>query len=428
MVRQTYVSTLTALETFFGDRPTSEQIQGLSTHDIERLAQHVNESSSTTELASPPQDALYPGSWVAGNWHEPVGQYDLNQRLLYHRVLVTHDPIADFFGIQNRWLYEYRDIRAANGSMAISGGPNLWNRNLLYSSIKDSSEQVRHYLARTIPYIFELSPLLNAGVILPRPQWKVLRDRYHQIGTSVRHDVANDSMVIGAPEIAEKLGPLPLWDNLLGLHASLNQAVHKSDQRWEWQYEFAELARQLAFADQYSTVYVPQSSAELQLLRLKLGQLTAEQDTAPRPETLAEIARFALPNLKLDAETAVDIRQNESAFDEWRNRIRSIDRDSRGDSHSQLRQRIQDELTPVRNSIESVSLGSAMRKSVEEDGMMAVLSTIGSGSAALAWGTNPGQALASGVSTGVLVWLWRMFRRPRLEGESLIFNSLQRTS
>lgn len=427
MAKETYVSTLTALEDFFGSRPTSEQIQELSTHDIERLAQYVNEFSYTTELANPPQDALYPGSWVAGNWHEPVGQYDLNQRLLYHRVLVTHDPIADFFGIQHRWLYQGRDIRAANGSMTISGGPSLWNRNLLYSCIKDSSDQVRSYLARTIPYNFDLSPLLSAGVILPRPQWKVLRDRYHQIGTSVRHDVADDLMVNGAPEITEKLGPLPLWDNLIGMHASLNQAVQKSDQRWEWQYEFAELARQLAFADQYSTVYVPQSSAELQFLRLKLGQLTAEQEIAPGPDTLAEIARFALPNLKLDAETAVNLRQNEGAFDQWRSRIRSIDRDSRGETNNQLRQRIQDELTPIRDSIDRLSLGSSMRKSVEEDGMIAVLSTIASGGAAMAWGNNPGEALASGVSTGVLVWLWRIFQRPRLEGESLILNSLQRT-
>lgn len=427
MSGKTYVSTLTALETFFGDRPTSEQIQGLSTHDIERLAQHVQEFSSTTELTQPPHDALYPGSWVAGNWHEPVGRYDLNQRLLYHRVLVTHDPIADFFGIQDRWLYEYRPIRAANGSMAISGGPSLWNRNLIYSFIKDSSEQVRYYLARTIPYIFDLSPLLKSGVILPRPQWKVLRERFNQIGASVRHDVANDSMVQGAPEIAEKLGPLPLWDNLKGLHASLNQAVHKSDQRWEWQYEFAELARQLAFADQYSTIYVPQFPAEMQLLRLKLGQLTVEQETSPRPETLAEIARFALPNLKLDTEVAVDIRQNESAFDQWRTRIRSIDRDSGDDSQSQLRQRIQDELTPIRNSIESFSLGNTVRKSVEEDGMTAVLSTLAAGGAALMWGNNPGQALAGGVSAGALAWLWRLYRRPRLEGEPLILNSLQRS-
>lgn len=421
-----YLSVLTVLRNFFGDQPSREQIQRLGKVEIQTLRQLVLQYSDAHEPTNALREAIYPGSWLAGNWQLPAIRGELHQSILYHEAIVTHDPLADYFGIQERWLPELRPIRSADGSMIVSSGPQLWNAELNFEAMKNDLDRVRGFLGTLIPYLFELAPLLDEGIIRPRPQWKVLKERKEALLASVRHDTKNDAMVTGAPRISENIGPLPMWDNLKGFHLEMEQPILSSDQHWEWQYEFFQLAKQIAFADRYRTIYIPHSAAELEFLKIKLQQLDQRQETNPRPATLSEIARFVLPNLALPVSTAISIRRNEESFTEWQETIRSIDRESAGDTPNQLNQRIEDRLAPIYRDIHKFSRRESLKRLSTKEGLSIVLTASGALMGAAAIGASPVEATVPGASGGVLGWLGSMFMRPKLGGTARILSSLQK--
>lgn len=413
-------SILTVLRGFFqDDKAAPEQIQKLTKNELEELQDRVLEFSDAYEPTKRPE-AIYPGSWIAGNWHLRAIREKLNQSVLYHKAIVTHDPLADYFGIQKRWLPELRPIRYSDGTV-VTSGPRLWNSELSFDTMKHDLDGARGFLASLIPHIFELGPLLDEGIILPLPQWKVLKERKEALVTSVRHDVKNDDMVSGAPYISEEIGPLPMWDNLNGFHATMNQPIVRADQRWEWQYEFFQLAKQVAFADRYQTIYVPQSAAEMELLKLKVGQLAQQQETAPRSETLSEISRFVLPDLQLSTSTAISIRRDEDSFKNWQEIIRNIDRDSAGDTKNELKQRIEDSLAPIYRDIRKLSRRDSIKRLTTKESLQMVFIAAGG---SLVSGSTPAQAAAS----GVVGWLANMFLDSKAEGAARVLNSLQKDS
>lgn len=423
-----HLSVLTVLRNFFGDRPSRDQIQRLAKDEIQTLRQLVLQFSDAHEPTDLRDDAIYPGSWLAGNWQLPAIRSELHQSVLYHRAIITHDPLSDYFGIQERWLPELRPIRSVDGSMIVRSGPRLWNSQLNFDAMKNDLDQVRSFLGGLIPYLFELAPLVDEGIIRPRPQWKVLKERKDALLASVRQDVKNDSMVTGAPRISENVGPLPMWDNLKGMHLEMQQPIVSSDQRWMWQYEFFQLAKQIAFADRNNTTYIPHSAAELEFLKLKLHQLDQRQETRPRPATLSEIARFVLPNLELPVSTAISIRNNEESFAEWQETIRSIDRDSAEDTPNQLRQRIADRLAPIYRDIHKFSRKESLKRLSTEEGLSIVLMASGSFMGATAIGASTVEATVPVLSGGVLAWLGSMFFRPKLDGTARVLSSLQKDS
>lgn len=420
------LSILTVLRNFFGAPPSPAQLRKLNRQEIEELRDLVLQFSEAAEPSNT-ADAIYPGSWLAGNWLSPPIRLELHQNILYHEALVTHDPIADFFGVQERWFPEFRPIRAANGSMSIESGPHLWNQQLSYEAMQDSLDDIRGFLGHMIPYLFELGPLLDNGILLPRPQWKILKERQQALFASVRHDAKNSDMVSGTSKIINELGPLPIWDNLNGLHVQMNQPIREADKRWEWQYEFYQLAKQISFADKYGTTYIPQSASELELLRLKITQLTRKQETTPRPTTLAEITRFVLPDLELPAQTAIKIRQDEESFQEWKETIRKIDRDSGTDSPNELKQRIEDTLAPISREIDKLSRRASLKKFASQDAVSAVLTSVGTFAAATAAGIPPVDATLPAAVGGVLGWLGKMFLPTKLAGSARVLNSLQKS-
>ena len=403
-----YQSVLTVLRNFFGKQPSPAQLTKLSRQEVEELRDLVLQFSENAEFSST-TEAIYPGSWLAGNWLSQPTRLELHQNILYHDALITHDPLADFFGIKERWFPEFRPIRAANGSMSIHSGPHLWNEQLSYEAMRDSLDEIRRFLAHIIPYLFELGPLLDNGIILPRPQWRVIKERKQALSASVRQDAKSNDMVTGTAKIISELGPLPIWDNLYGLRVHMTQPVKRADKRWEWQYESYQLAKQLAFADEYDTTYIPQSAAELELLRLKITQLSQEQETSPRPDTLEELSRLVLPDLELPAKTAIEIRQDEESFQEWKETVRRIDRESATDTPHELKQRIEDTLAPISREIDKTSRRASIKKFASQDALVAVLTAVGTFTAATVVGAAPIDAMVPAAGGGVLGWLGKMF-------------------
>lgn len=419
------VTSLDVLENFFGDVPKTDQILALSDSDIEELRGRTMEFSNAEESEPVPEASIYPGSWIAGNWHLDVMRPELNQSLIYHDSIVTHDPVADFFGMSSRLLPEFRPIRAADGTMILQRDPEMWTHDHTYESLRSEPDRVRHLLAGLIPYIFELAPMIKSRVIVPRPQWKTFKERRDAMMTSARHDVKNPMMTDGAPRISKEVGPIALWDQLHGMRAELTKPVKLSDQKWDWEVEFFHMAKQLAFSDQYSTIYVPHHPGDLELLKLKVGSLKRVQENQPSSSVLEELTRVVLPNLNVSARTAVDIRKDSESFEAWRRAVRKIDRDAVNDEPNVLSQRVEDELSTVKEQIEREAFGTALKGHVTRGGLGAAISSAGQiGLEYMLTGeSNP----LLTVGAGAIGWIGGAFLLPRARGAGRVMVSLQKS-
>lgn len=420
---ETHVTILDVLEMFFQGRPSRSQLLSLSRFDIEQLRERVKEFSSAEEALDAPADAVYPGSWLGGNWGVDAVRTELDQLLLYNRVILTHDPVADFFCFDNQWLPELAAIRYENG-YELSVGPTSWNAQLTYDYVASDLDRLRGRLAGLVSYVFDLAPLLRAGVLVLRPQWKLWSNRQSQqaLLTSMRHDVRDSTM----REAAERLEPLPRWDNIKGMRVTMSNPVQRRDERLIFQCEFLELAKQVGFAASWGATYVPQVSNELDFLRAKLGSLNSVQTNHPRAATLEQLAQVTLPRLSLPTETAVEMRLNESAFEDWRSVIRRIDRDGRDDEPLVLAQRVQDELRPIGIEIERTISRSATLETFRQGTLNAVLTLGTVMTAAHLTGSDTRSEVISAAAGGVVGWLYGMFGRRDVSGEATVLSSLQR--
>lgn len=425
MIPSAAVTSLDVLENFFGDVPTTDQILALSDTDLDELHDRVMEFSSAKETELVPENSIYPGSWIAGNWHLDVMRPDLNQCLIYQDSIVTHDPVADFFGMSVRWLPEFRDIRAADGSMILQRDPKMWTQNHCYESLRSAPDRARYFLASLIPYVFELAPMIKSRVIVPRPQWKTFKKRRNEMLTSTRHDVKNPLMTDGAPRISQEVGPIALWDQLHGMRAELTKPMKPSDQRWNWETESFHLAKQVAFSDQFSTVYVPHYTGDLELLKLKIDTLSRVQQNQPSSSVLEELSRVVLPDLNLSARTAVSIRKDDESFEAWRRAIRTIDRDAAADDPNALRQRIEDELATVKGQIDREAFGPALKQYASRGGLGAAFTAVSQ--AGVDFVTGGEVNLVAAAATGAVGWIAGMFLLPQARGAGRVMVSLQRS-
>lgn len=158
----------------------------------------------------------------------------------------------------------------------------------------------------------------------------------------MKKDLADPSMIAVAAEAQSTGDPLPMWDFIRGLKVSPSAGSSAQDEAQQWQYEFFHLAKTLAIADYFGACYEPVFESELQLLHTKMSvsQDRRVPTTATPMPVLTEVGRLLVPDLRLDLKTAVEIRQSEGAFEDWRARLRTLVRDGASDSPAELRDRV----------------------------------------------------------------------------------------
>ncbi|WP_433466729.1 hypothetical protein [Spirillospora sp. CA-128828] len=423
------ISTLTVLENYFGSTPRREDLHAMRSRDFDELARLVLSSSDAQVDTPVPPGSYYPGGWVAGNWRYQVARGDLNLLLLYYPRILVHDPVAEFFFRDMTKVPELRSIRSGNKSMTMSAGPREWMDGSTYSSLRDNTEMVREYLWEMIEAIFNMAPLIKKSVISMRSQWPIIVDRKHQVLTSMRHDVNSRRMQEFANQASASDDPLLIWDHLRGLKATPSDGVWKVDRRWENQYEFFYLAKTLALADSAGAKYVPSAESDLRLLQIKLESLGQANVGVRQPlSLLSEVARLLVPDFQLSAKTAVDMRQSEDSFDEWRRHLSRLARESREDGPTELRQRVEDEFVPVLNRIRNKTKRSkVMSSAIKEQSATAILTGTPAVAAPLLFGTGKPLVTLGVVTTGnVLQWMWKAYRPPSLGGTEAVMASIVR--
>ncbi len=422
------VTVLDVIENFFGDTPTRAAVFALSRTDIEQLGDLLLHSSDVSAVTPAPAGLTYPGGWLAGNWAQQLLRGDLNLALLYYPRLLVHDPLADFFFRDWDAIPPTRVLQAANGGSAITTGPGLWAKAAAYESMKDDLQAVRGYLTAMIEYLLELAPLLRSEVLVARAQWPTILARKQMLLASVRHDVRAKEMQEVAVPASNSSDPLPTWDTIRGLNVTPTGGFRRSDEPWRWQNEYFYLAKTLAVADAAGATYAPGSESELALLRAKSTQLKVKIDARQPLELLREVARVLLPDLQLDAKTAVALRESEDAFDDWRRQLRSLARAGASSGpEDHLRERVEDELIPsVRRVEAAVSRSTALKKALKEQRAATVITGGVNLAATSMTGASP--LVVGGVAAvgGVLQWLWKAYRPASLGGADQILASLLR--
>ncbi len=422
------VTVLDVLEGFFGGIPDEAAVRALDQHQIEELGDLAVQSAAAQATAQVPKGAVYPGGWLAGNWHEQLCRGELTLALLYYPALLVHDPLADFFFRDYGSLPPTRELRERRNRMTISGGPAMWGQAVSYEGMRSNPDAVLDYLVKAITFLVDAAPLLRSSTLITRSQWPTILDRSQALMTSVRNDVRSREMQSAVAGAAAAGDPVPTWDNIRGLNVLPVGGLHASDEPWQWQHEFFYLAKTLAVADAVGATYAPPTNGDLAVLRVKAAQAqrAVVGDRQPR-ELLAEVARVLVPDLQLDARTAVAMRTSEEAFDDWHRGLRSLARATDNTTAEELRGRVEDELLPKLHRVERAVDRSAIARQALRDQAATVLITgaVAVGAAGVA-GTNPLIGGAAAAASGAIQWVWKAYRPPSLGGEDAVLASLIR--
>lgn len=254
------------------------------------------QSAAAQATAQVPKGAVYPGGWLAGNWHEQLFRGELTLALLYYPALLVHDPLADFFFRDYGSLPPTRELRERRNRMTISGGPAVWGQAVSYEGMRSNPDAVLDYLVKVITFLVDAAPLLRSSALITRSQWPTILDRSQALMTSVRNDVRSREMQSAVAGAAAAGDPVPTWDNIRGLNVLPVGGLRASDEPWQWQHEFFYLAKTLAVADAVGATYAPPTNGDLAVLRVKVAQAqrAVVGDRQPR-ELLAEVLACSYP-------------------------------------------------------------------------------------------------------------------------------------
>lgn len=204
--------------------------------------------------------------------------------------------------------------------------------------------------------------------------------------------------------------------------------LHRQDEAWRWQYAYFYLAKTLAVSEAAGAQYAPPSEGELSLLQAKAEQLVGGGRFEASPtRVLREVARILVPDMQLPMDTAVQMRTSEEAFDEWRRALRRLSADGRSDSDEELRERVEDTLTPIVNrSRLAIDRSTHLKSTLKEQAATTIITMAsGAGIGALAGG-DPALAASVGATSGVLQWLWKALHPPALKGLDAVIASVVR--
>lgn len=422
------VTPLDVLDGFFGGTPDLDAIGGLTLTEIDDLGELVVLSAQV--LAGEPAagggagDLIYPGGWLARGWGQELFRAELHCSLLYEPRLLLHDPLAEYYFAAFNTLPRMRSIKGATGGVTMDAGPDMWADQGRRVHRGDDLEGARADLARIVRFLLEVEPLLRSGVIVMRSQWPTIRRSQRQLMASTNADLTTPEMIEVASSASAEGGHLPKWDNLRGLGITPPGGFLTPNDPAQWQPEFFYLAKTLAVADAAGAIYSPATPDEARLLMAKSRAAASRRGARPGQPVLEEVLRVLVPDMTLDAATAVKIRQSESAFEDWRRALRDIQRDAASLSDPvELRELVDDRLQPQVTAISTtVSLSQSLRSRSRSMLTTAMLGTLGG----LAAGSPLLTSAASAGVPGVAGWLWDAYRGRRPGGASAVIAALLR--
>lgn len=410
------VSILDVLENAIGDL-SPKRISELTTDDLQRLADVVNAFYDSWETPAVGGDELrvYSGGWIAGNSQAVEARQYLYTSLVYAPSVVIHDPIADWFEPSRDRLQSPPAIRGATGGVEVQGAEPQLLRSDGYFVFREEPERSREYLTWAVAGLLELAPLIRKAVVIPVPQWRLVRQRQDAILTAVRHDGRDEALAALIAGAADE--PPPRSDRIRGMETTPPGGTIPADAvRAVVQNPAYFLNKTLGIAEATQSRYLPPASTDAALLdyRLrKLGDELRRKDTDL--QVVAGLVAAELPFLgALDAATIVAIRRDETAFADWRAELRNTARviesnPSDGEKFAaEAREVVSDALLPRAHEVRrAVSRSSVMKAAAKDQGVTLSVSAAAITGGAVIAGTPLAPAALAGIGiSAVARWAY----------------------
>ncbi|GAB3903916.1 hypothetical protein ACFQ1S_01100 [Kibdelosporangium lantanae] len=363
----------------------------------------------------------------------PDAKRHLFTSLVYYPTVVIHDPIATWFDAAREDPQKPPDLVAGDRKMVVQSSEVANLEGEGYIAARSDLERNRKELARVLPWLADLAPLIKNCVIVPVSQWRTVRQRQSAIFSALRHDLRDDDLrnVI--------LNPIdllpPTRDYLRGMMLKPNVGWKPgTERRAEVQDVAYFLNKTLCIADRSGAKYVPSAATDAALLDVKVKRLGVElKRHSLELKISAALQSVKLPFMEdLDARTLVSIRDNEESFDDWRRELRNAIRlieSSPTDLDafvSEARDVLEDSLLPMAREVaQNVAMSTTLKKVTKE--RVAEL-TIGAGSlvAAAALVSQPIAAAATlglGISAAAR-WVYGMMFRASPSGSKAVMAKL----
>lgn len=428
MDEHSIATVLDVVENHFGSWPSKVEVLKLSVAEVRAFAEVVGEfAQAQAQLPVPPR-TTYLGGWFGANWLDTGLLAERNAALLYYDRCLVDDPLASFFFERFSSLLEFRGISDPLRRMTVFGGPRVWGEHNTYHAMGTNTQLALTRLAQILAALSDVAPLIKEGVIQLRSQWPVLISRRSSLETAMRFDVADTRLQAAVRQYDDGPGdekPL-VWDTLRGMRAVPGAGVRSSDERWVAQGELFYLNKSLAVADAAGATYAPSVQSDFNVLLAKAHQFDARARQQRFPvELLKEIARLTIPDMNLSPKLAVQIRQSEQDFREWRDRVSRIARAGADDTPAELAARVDDELGAEVARLDKTVNSSRVLSAARDAAVPAVIS-VSTASVAEVLSGGSAAVVGAGVTGGVLSWLWNIYGRPRFTGGDAVLAALVR--
>ncbi|MRG58784.1 hypothetical protein GE115_02690 [Agromyces sp. CFH 90414] len=415
---------LDVVETALGAKPKRAELERLTISELEELRDLLSQLWEAQYDQPAGEDAYLVGGWLGAFWSAGSLRAELSDSLLYYPRLLVLDPLADFFA-EASLLPPSRGIRyrRRDGQYnTVMTGASEWSQWSSFARLRETPELAASQFAAIVSNLFEVEHLIRSGVVVVRSQWPTLRQRAHQLATSVRHDIRSSEMQAFARSVSASGAPLQVWDNLRGGAVEMQLPVHRADEPWQSEPAFYYLSKTLAIADESSAQYVPATEQDLDLLRLKVRTALPSMHPA---KFLREVSRVIVPSVDVPIERAIEIRESSENFDDWRRSLRKLRRAVSADTEDDLTEQVQDELRPRVRAVERELKGGSA--SVREDGAAIVIDGmigLGVGLAVGAAAQDTFAGIAAGSLSGAVQWIRRAYTREKPGGADAVLATL----
>lgn len=419
------------LETTNPDRAST-----LSLEEIDELAERVAEFYS---VWSPPTDpttlTAYSGMTIGMLTPDQPEQGPtkaateyLFSSLLYYPRVAFNDPIANWFNHERARISIKSGPKLTRDQPWIDYGDFVVGNT--YFSQRPELDEARHTVQNLLSVAHTLRDLIREGVAIPVPQWRVALSRQEQIVRGIRDDVANDELFRIVTDAAA-LGESPTVSDMARGGVTMDGLDEERSRLLLMEAPSYFFNKAVSIADAVGAIYIPGSRVDRDMFLNRIDKLPARIRAKRKIDlTIAsDILKVDLPLFRnVSPRGLILARRDEGAFDEFRTHLSNAFTSVVPDEAfpAETSEVVKSALMPAVEAVRRATSRSAtLKRGAEGLPLNLLLGAATIGSAALSG--VPGAVAIAGAGSGsrtIIDCLYRMVRRPKLQGVNLVVSGL----
>lgn len=296
---------------------------------LDDLAEFVEDFYSRWEPPIIPSDRLVAYSGGGIGLLSPGGPPNvrlLYASMLYYPHVVVHCPFGDWF------THDRSRLHSLNDQMPGVRSGQLWPQILEFAMANEYVPasipwtEARDAIRNKLSIVHTLRPLIETGIVIPVPSWKLVRKRQHQIAAAMRRDMGDDAWFAALNgDGPEFMAPVGDWLTATG---PITTDMTGTQVRWQrTQPASFYLNKLLAVSGEAQAIYVPASLESERLLDLRTDRIARELRAKSRVEfrIVRGLEAVPLPLFgSLEPRNYIALRRDEDAFQDFRDTLSSV--------------------------------------------------------------------------------------------------------